>query len=87
MDRIENIVSNKPSIVLGVHLPSVAWKRQFFYSFVRVHFRGNLFIEHLPGNSSGIVHMFTCRYQVTHVSSCDHCIATVTHGNNKKIKN
>jgi hypothetical protein len=46
---------------------------------MRVHFRGNLFTEQLRSNSSHIVHVFTDRYQATHVPSWDCCIARGMH--------
>jgi hypothetical protein len=43
--------------------------QQFFYSCY----------GRLPSDSQSIVDVFASRYQVTYVSSCDRCIATVIH--------
>jgi hypothetical protein len=40
--------------------------------------QGNPFIEQLPNDSSGIVDVFTGRYQATYVLSRDSCIANST---------
>jgi hypothetical protein len=44
-----------------------------------IHCYGNSFTEQLPSDSPGIVDVFACRYQATHIPSGDHCIATVLH--------
>jgi hypothetical protein len=67
--------SEYTSLIVTVAQPTEgAVSQQFFYWCVYIHFRGNLFNEQLPNNSSGIAHMFTGRYQATYVSSCDSCI-------------